>query len=545
MLICAWVLFVVHFCSSCTTRQTALQIKIEAIHNLADSDPDSAYRAISGISAKDLHTDGLKAHYALTYSKILDKNRIDICNDSIIYPAVAYFSRRGNPQKKLETFYYAGRVYENCKRFEDAISMLLKAEENIEDDSWRTAALVYSSKARIYCNSLDFAKAAENYRKAAVSYGIQGNTDRYVSNRLREADCLMGAGEVESASEVLTEVRPHLENISKAASAKYYQLAVSIAETRSSEEAGKLIGRFRDALGKTPHMDWLLAARIYIHDNEISLAEEALMMHAESHRKDGTYHYHMARVQEMKGCYAKATESYKEYIRLESDKGKDILSQETRFIEERQMHLNKYEKEKNRKIMLTLIIAVIFLVLSLTVAVILSISRELKLKTLERDSLSRQLDGLMQEREELAEIERDNREGREIIRERLRIIDQFVMSDAFNDGVFEDKASRTLKKILSDRSEFVRQNRLIFNQSAGSFIAFLKDRGLTDIEIDHCCLYAIGMNGKMVTAFTNIKRHYHIGSDVRKKLGLSGHDTNISIYIRKLYKELESHRPEA
>ena len=537
--VCCAFLLILHNKANRTTK------KIEAIHNLADSDPDSAYRAISGISVKDLHTDWLKAHYALTYSKILDKNRIDICNDSIIYPAVAYFSRRGNPQEKLETFYYAGRIYENSRRFEDAISMLLKAEENIEDDSWRTAALVYSSKARIYCNSLDFAKAAENYRKAAVSYGIQGNTDRYVSNRLREADCLMGAGEVESASEVLTGVRPHLENISKAASAKYYQLAVSIAETRSSEEAGKLIGRYRDALGKTPHMDWLLAARIYIHNNEISLAEEALMMHAESHRKDGAYHYHMARVQEMKGCYAKATESYKEYIRLESDKGKDILSQETRFIEERQMHLNMYEKEKNRKIMLTLIIAVIFLALSLTVAVILSISRELKLKTLERDSLSRQLDGLMQEREELAEIERENREGREIIRERLRIIDQFVMSDAFNDGVFEDKASRTLKNILSDRSEFVRQNRLIFNQSAGSFIAFLKDRGLTDIEIDHCCLYAIGMNGKMVTAFTNIKRHYHIGSDVRKKLGLSGHDTNISIYIRKLYKELESHRPEA
>ena len=50
-------------------------------------------------------------------------------------------------KEKLETFYYAGRVYENCRRFEDAISMLLKAEENIEDDSWRTAALVYSSKA--------------------------------------------------------------------------------------------------------------------------------------------------------------------------------------------------------------------------------------------------------------------------------------------------------------------------------------------------------------------------------------------------------------
>ena len=544
MPISAWVLLLVLFCSSCTSRQNVLTGQIEEIHHLADSDPDRAYDVISKIPSKELKTSSAKAGYALALSKILDKKGIDICSDSIISPALKYFSRKGTAMEKLETYYYAGRIQENSGRWEEAIGLFIKAEENIKDTGTRPAAMTYSSKARIYFNALDFEKAAENFSKAAESYKCQDNIDRYASNRLREAYCRFRSGDTKEASNALEDISALLDRISDASSAKYYQLAVSIAETRSSEEAGKLIGRFRDALGHTPHMDWLLAARIYIHNNEISLAEEALMMHAESHRKDGAYHYHMAMVQEMKGCYAKATESYKEYIRLESDKGKDILSQETRFIEERQMHLNMYEKEKNRKIMLTLIIAVIFLALSLTVAVILSISRELKLKTLERDSLSRQLDGLMQEREELAEIERENREGREIIRERLRIIDQFVMSDAFNDGVFEDKASRTLKKILSDRSEFVRQNRLIFNQSAGSFIAFLKARGLTDIEIDHCCLYAIGMNGKMVTAFTNIKRHYHIGSDVRKKLGLSGHDTNISIYIRKLYKELESHRPE-
>ena len=114
------------------------------------------------------------------------------------------------------------------------------------------------------------------------------------------------------------------------------------------------------------------------------------------------------------------------------------------------------------------------------------------------------------------------------------------MSDAFNDSIFEAEASGELRKIISDRGEFVRQNRLIFNQSSPNFISHLNERGLSDIEIDHCCLYAIGMNGKMVTAFTNIKRHYHIGSDVRKKLGLGGHDTNISIYIRNLYREINA-----
>jgi hypothetical protein len=114
------------------------------------------------------------------------------------------------------------------------------------------------------------------------------------------------------------------------------------------------------------------------------------------------------------------------------------------------------------------------------------------------------------------------------------------MSDAFNDDIFETKASQTLKSIINDRAGFVRQNRLIFNRSSPEFIAYLTEKGLTEIEIDHCCLYAIGMNGKMVTTFTNAKRHYHIGSDVRKKLGLNSHDTNISIYIRHLFNQMEN-----
>ena len=65
------------------------------------------------------------------------------------------------------------------------------------------------------------------------------------------------------------------------------------------------------------------------------------------------------------------------------------------------------------------------------------------------------------------------------------------------------------------------------------------EKGLNETELEFCCLYAIGLNGKMVTSFTNMKRHYHIGSGIRKKLGLGGHDTNLSIYIRNLLNELE------
>ena len=113
------------------------------------------------------------------------------------------------------------------------------------------------------------------------------------------------------------------------------------------------------------------------------------------------------------------------------------------------------------------------------------------------------------------------------------------MSETLQDNIFGKEAEEALKEIIKDRDKFTTQTRLIFNQSHPEFIRHLMQKGLSEREIEHCCLYAIGLNGKMVTAFTNLKRHYHVGSDIRKKLGLTGHDTNISIYIRKLLKEIE------
>lgn len=219
--------------------------------------------------------------------------------------------------------------------------------------------------------------------------------------------------------------------------------------------------------------------------------------------------------------------------------GEDIITQDTRFIEERQSHLTRHEKAKGRMAILILSITVVLLALALALFIIASIRNQLTIKQNEQIILQSQLDGLMMEREELARTYTENEEGRRIISERLRIIDNFVFSDVLQDDMFEQKASETLKKIISDREEFIRQNRLIFNQSCPRFIDFLKTRELTDMEIGHCCLYAIGLNGKMVTNFTNMKRHYHIGSNIRKKLGLNGHDTNISIYIKNLLKEYE------
>lgn len=68
---------------------------------------------------------------------------------------------------------------------------------------------------------------------------------------------------------------------------------------------------------------------------------------------------------------------------------------------------------------------------------------------------------------------------------------------------------------------------------------YLEQHGLSIDEINYLCLYAIGLRGKEVGEYIQLKRHYIISHEIRKKLGIDEHETNIGLYIRRQLKILE------
>jgi tetratricopeptide (TPR) repeat protein len=529
----------VQLCSSCAREDAAITDEIERINSIADIKPDTAFIAIRSIEKSALKSTEAFARYCLVYSKVLDKNYIDVTSDTLIAPALHYYSRQRSGKEKAETYYYAGRIQENAGNYSKSMEYLHNAEKSLPDEISELNSLIYSTKARIYHNSIEYNSAAINYSKAADIYMTLDNKNRYCLNKLREADCLLKCGLVEETHSIIESLEHLLIDLPESTVNKYYQIKITHLEMIGSEETARLAEIYESTIQNKKIIDWIMLARIALSYREANSALEALQMHRLYNSESGVYYYYLAKAYEALGDWPEAAKAFKEYISIHSGIGAEILSQDTRFVEERQIHQDAIEKEKSRRMILSLTATVSLMALVLASLIIANIRKQLKIEHLKKENLQNQLDELMLEREELAALEDRNQEGRKIISERLRIIDQFVMSDAFHDSIFEAKASQKLKAIIGDRAEFVRQNRLIFNQSSPAFIAHLSEKGLTDIEIDHCCLYAIGMNGKMVTTFTNAKRHYHIGSDVRKKLGLSTHDTNISIYIRNLYQQLQ------
>jgi len=71
-----------------------------------------------------------------------------------------------------------------------------------------------------------------------------------------------------------------------------------------------------------------------------------------------------------------------------------------------------------------------------------------------------------------------------------------------------------------------------------NFYKFLEEKGLSLTEIGYCCLYAIGFKSNEIGELIERKDFYNINSEIRNKLGLKSTETNLNLYLKKLYQEL-------
>lgn len=134
---------------------------------------------------------------------------------------------------------------------------------------------------------------------------------------------------------------------------------------------------------------------------------------------------------------------------------------------------------------------------------------------------------------------RPDEKAMSVIRQRLSVLDKVIASRISSDDKLYRSSEEEIEVLMADREEFLRSTKIVFEENHPKFIAYLQDKGLTDWEIGYCCLYTLGLKGKDIGEYIQKKRHYIISHEIRQKLGLNEHDTNISIYLRNLLLEFE------
>ena len=89
--------------------------------------PDSALAVLESVDRAELKTQHDRAHHALLHAMALDKNYIDVSDDSLASVALDYYSKHGPKKYEARSLYYRGIAYYYQEDYTKAILEFTKA----------------------------------------------------------------------------------------------------------------------------------------------------------------------------------------------------------------------------------------------------------------------------------------------------------------------------------------------------------------------------------------------------------------------------------
>lgn len=123
----------------------ALNQRLDRIDGMLDDHPAEALASLDSLDRSVLRSPRLRARYALLRSAALDKNYIDLQSDSVIAPAILWYSRHGSAYEQARTLYYQGRIAFNAGDFASAAISYQQSESlfpKFENDYLKRLVLI-------------------------------------------------------------------------------------------------------------------------------------------------------------------------------------------------------------------------------------------------------------------------------------------------------------------------------------------------------------------------------------------------------------------
>ena len=527
---------------SCTDR--GIIRALDDIESCLSEHPDSALSVLDSLSTTGIQGREANAKFALLYSMALDKSYIDATDDSLINIAVDWYRKHGTADERLKSYYYQGRVYQNAGDNEAAMESFVRAEASESEDNMSNG-LLYKAMSGIYIQIFDFVKAELYNNRAKNCYLLAGDTDKYAGTILFSSDLQYANGDYNSTIACLDSVKTMLDSISTSHRNAYYIQSMRIKRDRGDRSG--LSDELNQYLSSTgaENISWLDVADYYTYLGQYDMSETALQQYRKFHpeyKDEPAYHIATYILNDSLGDYREALDDYINYSLLSDSLSLVIAEQDTGFIQERYEKDLQMEKERNTRLLVTLI-SVFSIILLVTIAYILRF--RLRQSRMERESLAAEMSRykenysrLKLERDELSEMLSSNppadRQCMRVLNDRLELLNRFFAAAISGNEETDRIASHELDRLVADRDMFLYTTRMTFAAAHPEFINFLESHGLSEWQVEYCCLYAIGLKGKEIGSYLNRKRHYTESSDIRAKLGLDEHDTNLGIYLREL-----------
>lgn len=535
-------------CSNINNNETALTLqKAEAFMN---DRPDNALTLLQSIDKETLTSKELKARHALLISQAFDKNYIDLQSDSIIAPAVKYFEKSNDPEALFKAYYYHARVLSNAGRYTEAMQIYLKAEDMSEKvNDIFAIGLLHAQIGGLNSKYFNYTKALEYYHKAQECYRQAGKDIHMHVCNLNLAQAYYESGQKEKG------IALFLDCLDWAYSISYQVVFESCLDQiflySMSEDNYGIIDECIDKYDITSfHPSSMISLGLAYKsasDGDYQEYEKHIRKawsEAENEQDSTCIKFTEYKVLRNKGDLERAIVKLEWMARHEDSLVRALVKEP--LLEGNISHLDElnYENKEtieNQRLTLKVITLSCMVALLAAAFIILLIRSRLKRRTEEKERYADMYESTLAERDtlsEMLEVESVSEETGKIIIQRLEVLNSIITSYISERDADIKKAESNLERLIADRDAFITSTRVTMEMSHPSFFNYLREKGLTDWEINYCCLYLIGLKGKDISDFINLKRHYSYGSIIRQKLGLTENDTNLSLYLRKLLKTM-------
>ena len=168
--------------------------------------PDSALTVLEGMSRDVLRTERQRAHHALLHAMALDKNYIDVSEDSIASVAVNYYSRKGPMKYRARAYYYLGLAYYYQQDYDRAILEFTKAERAAEVSDSLYLGMTKSIQGHSYYETHNLEEVLNCFHKAYDIYSALSEYSKACSVMYKLISTYIAKLEFEKAEEMLIDL---------------------------------------------------------------------------------------------------------------------------------------------------------------------------------------------------------------------------------------------------------------------------------------------------------------------------------------------------
>lgn len=169
--------------------------------------PDSALAVLRGLQPRDLPGLHVRPLHALLLSEALDKNYIDLTDDSLALAAHKYYGEHGSKLHRLKSWYYLGRIRFNAGNYAEAVICYDKALEYAEAlENYHYMGLINREIANAYGSVWDNYHATEKLRESIEAFQA-ADEEAYIDySKLALVSGLLKMKRYEEAKRILEEI---------------------------------------------------------------------------------------------------------------------------------------------------------------------------------------------------------------------------------------------------------------------------------------------------------------------------------------------------